>query len=212
MELRLLLFSQYSTILCKQQHQDCSCACTWVSCGILSHLSHFTHVCIKLHDNNFRPVVWLWRPFHRHFAYFRRRWDSKDSIVNAFTTFLVLSFSKVLFVSFTLLNTFHVQYNYGDIPKKYFFVLWHNRGMQYTGVYYICSNCWLCASNIHHFSDNSSHSVPHKSVQEVCLMLHFSEVAWSARLWNHFKDSTRMEPMALMNSGWLLHHSLSSAY
>ena len=77
-----------------------------------------TYVCIKLHDNNFRPVVWLWKPFHRHFAHFRRRWDSTASLVNSFTTFLVLSFSKILFVSFTLLNTFHVQYNYGDIPRK----------------------------------------------------------------------------------------------
>ena len=36
-----------------------------------------TYVCIKLHDNNFRPVVLLWKPFHRHFAHLRRRWDSK---------------------------------------------------------------------------------------------------------------------------------------
>ena len=79
-----------------------------------------TYVCIKLHDSNFRPVVWLWRPFHRYFAHFRRRWDSKASIVIAFTTFLLLSFSKILFVSFMLLYTFHVQYNYGDIPKKCF--------------------------------------------------------------------------------------------
>ena len=63
-----------------------------------------TYVCIKLHDNNFRPVVWIWRPFHRHFVHFRRRWDSKASIINAFTTFLLLSFSKLLFVSFTLLH------------------------------------------------------------------------------------------------------------
>ena len=64
-----------------------------------------TYVCIKLHDNNFRPIVWLWRPFHRHFVHFRRRWDSTASIINAFTTFLLLSFSKILFVSFTLLYT-----------------------------------------------------------------------------------------------------------
>ena len=32
-----------------------------------------TYVCIKLHDNNFRPVVWLWKPFHRHFVHLRRR-------------------------------------------------------------------------------------------------------------------------------------------
>jgi len=70
-----------------------------------------TYACIKLHDNNFRVVVWLWRPFHRYFVHFRRRWDSKASIINAFTTFLLLSFSKILFVSFTLLYTFCVHRN-----------------------------------------------------------------------------------------------------
>ena len=69
-----------------------------------------TYACIKLHDNNFRPVVWLWKPFHRYFVHFRRTWDSKASIINAFTTFLLLSFSKVLFVSFTLLYYFHTAY------------------------------------------------------------------------------------------------------
>ena len=77
-----------------------------------------TYACIKLHDNNFRPVVWFWRPFHRYFAHFRRRWDTKASIVNAFTTFLLLSFSKILFVSFTLLYTSDIHYNSGDIAKK----------------------------------------------------------------------------------------------
>ena len=76
-----------------------------------------TYVGIKLHDNNFGPVVWLWRPFHRHFVFFRRKWDSKASIVNAFTTFLLLSFSKILFVSFTLLFTVHFMNNLG-VRKK----------------------------------------------------------------------------------------------
>ena len=76
-----------------------------------------TYVCIKLHDNNFRPVVWLWKPFHRHFVHFRRRWDSKASIINVFTTFLLLSFSKILFVSSTLLYTIHIIYNV-DLPKS----------------------------------------------------------------------------------------------
>ena len=73
-----------------------------------------TYVCIKLHDNNFRPVIWLWKPFHRHFTHFRRRWDSTASIINAFTTFLLLSFSKILFVSFTLLHDFSFK---GNIPN-----------------------------------------------------------------------------------------------
>ena len=79
-----------------------------------------TYVCIKLHDNNFRPVVWLWKPFHRYFVHLRRRWDSKASTINVFTTFLVLSFSKILFVSFTLLYTVPFQYVNGspDFPQK----------------------------------------------------------------------------------------------
>ena len=62
-----------------------------------------TYICIKLHDHNFRPVVLLWKPFHRCFVYFRRSWDSEASVTSAFATFLLLSFSKILFASFTLL-------------------------------------------------------------------------------------------------------------
>ena len=67
-----------------------------------------TYICIKLHDHNFRPVVLLWKPFHQCFVYFRRSWDSEASIINAFSTFLLLSFSKILFVSFTLLYVIRV--------------------------------------------------------------------------------------------------------
>ena len=74
------------------------------------YLILLTCVCIKLHDNNFRPAVWVWKPFHRHFVHLRRRWDSKASVVIAFTTFLLLAYSKILFVTFTLLYTFSIQY------------------------------------------------------------------------------------------------------
>ena len=64
-------------------------------------LIHFTCVliCIELHGFNFKPVVLLWRPFHKSFVRARRTWDPEASMVNAFATFLVLSFSKILFVS-----------------------------------------------------------------------------------------------------------------
>ena len=70
-----------------------------------------TFAFIKLHDNNFRLIVWVWRPFHRHFVHFRRRWDSKASIINTFTTFLLLAFSKILFVSFSLLYNINIRYH-----------------------------------------------------------------------------------------------------
>ena len=109
-----------------------------------------TYACIKLHDNNFRPVVWLWKPFHRHFVHFRRSWDSKASIINAFTTFLLLSFSKILFVSYTLLYTFRVQYNYGDIPSKC--VLYYDPTVEcHSSEYFIFAAVAVCVLAIFEF-------------------------------------------------------------
>ena len=66
-------------------------------------LVFFTFVMIELHGHNVRLFVWLWRPFNRLFARFRRSWNIQYSIVNAFSTFLLLSYSKILTVSFRLL-------------------------------------------------------------------------------------------------------------
>ena len=42
-------------------------------------LIFLNYVFIQLHYNNFKPVVWLWKPFHRHFDRLRRSWDSEVS-------------------------------------------------------------------------------------------------------------------------------------
>jgi len=65
-----------------------------------------TYTCVELHGHNFKPIVWLWKPFHRCCVNVRRRWDTKASIIDIFTTFLLLSYSKLLFVScFMFLGT-----------------------------------------------------------------------------------------------------------
>ena len=76
-----------------------------------------TFVFIKLHDNNFRLIVWVWRPFHRHFVHFRRRWDSKASIINTFCFTLVKNF----FPSFSLLLN-----SCNSHISRSVFVLWSN--------------------------------------------------------------------------------------
>ena len=45
-----------------------------------------TYICVELHAKDCRLIVWLWRPFRR------------------FSSFLLLSYSKILFVSFQLLS------------------------------------------------------------------------------------------------------------
>ena len=59
-----------------------------------------TYILIKLHSHNFKVIVALWTPFNRCFSKVRRTWNPQASIVNAFATFLILSFTKILFISF----------------------------------------------------------------------------------------------------------------
>ena len=68
------------------------------------------YFCIVMHDRGVRVVVCVWRPFHACFALFRRRWNPKGSVIHAFATFLLLSYSKLLTVSYGLLDA-NVLYN-----------------------------------------------------------------------------------------------------
>ena len=62
-----------------------------------------TYTLVRLHYHNCTLVVWLWRPFISCFARCRRQWDIQNSLVDAFATFLLLSYVKFLSVSFDLL-------------------------------------------------------------------------------------------------------------
>ena len=62
-----------------------------------------TYIIVELHDNDFRIVVWLWKPFRYCFACYRRQWDIRTSLVDTFATFFLLSYVKFLSVSFDLL-------------------------------------------------------------------------------------------------------------
>ena len=67
-------------------------------------LIFLTWVCIELHSRNFRPLVWMWRPFHRCFVRLRRGWDTKSDIIDVFATFFFLSYSKSMYQSFGFLT------------------------------------------------------------------------------------------------------------
>ena len=64
----------------------------------------FTYTLVRLHYHNCTLVVWLWRPFIGCFARCRRQWDIQNSLVDAFATFLLLSYIKFLSVSFDILQ------------------------------------------------------------------------------------------------------------
>ena len=63
-----------------------------------------TYTLVTLHYYNCGLVVWLWRPFLRCCIRFQRQWDIRNSLVDAFATFLLLSYVKFLSVSFDILT------------------------------------------------------------------------------------------------------------
>ena len=63
-----------------------------------------TYILIELHGKNCRILVWLWKPIHNRLARCRRQLDPKTSIIDAFATFLLLSYTKFTVVSFNLLS------------------------------------------------------------------------------------------------------------
>ena len=73
-----------------------------------------TFICLKLHSRNFKPLVVIWRPLHKYIAYFRRSWDAQASIINAFSTFMFIYYSKV---TFTVSNSFIGTKVYKDLKN-----------------------------------------------------------------------------------------------
>ena len=60
---------------------------------------------IKLHDNNFKPIVMLWRPLHRCFVQLRKGWNTRNDLINVFASFFLLSYFKIMFQSFISVST-----------------------------------------------------------------------------------------------------------
>ena len=79
-----------------------------------------TFILVKLHDN-FSLVVSLWRPFHKCLFLFRRQFNIRSSLVNALATFIILSYIKILNVSFELLTPSTVYNVYGERVNVYLF-------------------------------------------------------------------------------------------
>ena len=58
------------------------------------------YVCVQLHARDFKIFVYLWKPFRNCC----RNWNSSETLIHAFAAFLLLSYSKILLTSITLLK------------------------------------------------------------------------------------------------------------
>ena len=80
--------------------------------AILGYVSAFypilliflTWICVELHGRNSKPLVLMWRPFHKCFTQFKRKWNAKNDLIDAFITFFFLSYNKIMFQVLLLSN------------------------------------------------------------------------------------------------------------
>ena len=94
-----------------------------------------TYTLVELHDHNCRIVVSLWKPFHRCFVCFRRQWNIRTSLINAFVSFLQLSYVKLLIVSFYFLTPVHL-YTVSGQPVKESYLLF-DATIEYFGQHHL---------------------------------------------------------------------------
>ena len=89
-----------------------------------------TYIVIDLYDRRFRPLVWIWKPFKMCFRSLCSSINVKSSIINAFVTFLLLSYVKFLSVSFDLLTFVYAYVPNGKVAGTYLF---YDASIEYFG-------------------------------------------------------------------------------
>ena len=88
------------------------------------------YVLLRAHDRGCRLVVRLWRPFLWCTARLRQQWNIRHSIIDAFATFFLLSYIKLLNVSYVLLTSNSV---YNAASSRVGSFLFYDATVEYMG-------------------------------------------------------------------------------
>ena len=88
------------------------------------------YVLLRAHDRGCRLVVRLWRPFLWCTARLRQQWNIRRSIIDAFATFFLLSYIKLLNVSHCLLIPTSVRNATGSLVGYF---LYYDPTVEYVG-------------------------------------------------------------------------------
>ena len=88
------------------------------------------YVLQRAHDREYRLVVRLWRPFLWCTARLRQHWNIRHSIIDAFATFFLLSYVKLLNVSHVLLIPTSVHNATGSLIGYF---LYYDATVEYMG-------------------------------------------------------------------------------
>ena len=97
-------------------------------------LTVVSYILIELHDRNVRIVVLFWRPFRCIFTLFRKNWDIRTSIIDAYATFFQLSCFKIICISFDILMPTYVSViSNSELQQNAKLVLYFDSTIDYFG-------------------------------------------------------------------------------
>ena len=90
-----------------------------------------TYFLVKLHDR-YSIVVYLWSPCYRVFSCFSSKLNVKTSLVQAFATFILLSYVKICNVSFDILTPAkkYLRPDGSEVDKQYWY---YNGSLEFFG-------------------------------------------------------------------------------
>jgi hypothetical protein len=97
-------------------------------------LKFLSHLVIKLYDSKIPFLVMVWRPFRALLNNFHQSMDVRTSVIDSFSTFLVLSYIKILSISSDLLIPTQI-YQLGS--NKSMFGLYYSPSIAYFGEEYL---------------------------------------------------------------------------
>ena len=100
-------------------------------------LTIVTYICIELYDNNCRVIAFVWKPFSWCLSKIQKHRvlnlnSIKYNIISTFSSFIVFSYSKILFTCFNIMNFTHIyKVNGHNYMSQHQYFLRYNASIPY---------------------------------------------------------------------------------
>ena len=117
----LNFFREFTPDICLRISTMCALSLEYVVAFYPMFLIVITFIAVKLHSRGFRIIIMIWTPFQRCSSYVRKNWNMKSYLIDAFATFLLLSYNRLLDISFSLLMYVTAYNSRGEPVGRYLY-------------------------------------------------------------------------------------------
>ena len=98
-----------------------SMALYYLSVVYLFMLTMGVYFILQMHYRGFKPTMWLWRHVFSRLIRAKQKWTLRTSLIDSLASFILLSYTKVMLISFNLIYPASMFDEKGSIVKKTLF-------------------------------------------------------------------------------------------